>query len=317
MVTGSANGTLGNTVAYTWTRETGMVQLPPLDGSTGLFRGQAISGDGRTVVGLASSPDGYRASKWQDGAGPTHLSEATQYSTTWSVSHDGGVIAGRQGSNMAAIWTADGIRELGYLPGNTTSFARAVSANGQVVVGESFGSTPGGIFRWTEADGMQRIGSPTDEYRMGSAFAISADGSIVGGSGSGPGGSGPAIWTEAEGVTMLGPLPAGTYSGRVYEMSADAGVLGINAVESGTGRGIAVLWTPEWGQELLFDVLTQRCGLDLTGWHLSEIGGISADGKTIVGTGVHDGVTEAFLAVIPAPGVVAPFVVLAWRRRRR
>lgn len=317
VVTGSANGTLGSTVAYTWTRETGMVQLPPLGGASGIYRGQAISGDGYTVVGVANSPDGYRAAKWQDGVGPTHLPDATFLSTTWSVSHDGGVIAGRQGGSMAAIWTPEGIRELGHLPDATSSFAYAVSADGQVVVGHSTGPTSGGTFRWTEADGMQRIGSPSDEYRMGSALAVSADGSIVGGSGFGPGASGPAIWSESDGVTFLGPRPTGTYGGAVYEMSADAGVLGINAFQSGTGQWIAVLWTPERGQELLIDVLTQRCGLDLTGWHLSEIGGISADGKTIVGTGVHNGFTEAFVAVIPAPGVVAPFVMLAWRRRRR
>ena len=315
VVAGSANGTIGSTVAFTWTRDAGMVALPPLGGPAGIYRGQGISGDGRTVVGLAESDDGYRAAMWQDGAGPTHLPDATDLSTTWSVSQDGGVIAGRQGSNMAAIWTSDGIRELGRLPGHTSSFARAVSADGQVVVGESSGPGSGGVFKWTETSGMQEIGSPSDIYRLSSALALSADGSIVGGRGFGPAGSGPAIWTEADGVTMLGPAPAGTSGGYVFEMSADASVLGINAFRS--GDWIAVLWTPERGQELLINVLTQRCGLDLTGWHLSEIGGISADGTVIVGTGTHNGFAAAFVAVIPVPSVIAPFAVFACNRRRR
>ncbi len=314
VVAGSANGTLGSTVAYTWTRETGMVALPPFGGPAGIYRGQAISGDGRTVVGLADSPDGYRAAKWQDGVGPTHLPGASFQSTTWSVSHDGSVIAGRQGSSIAAIWTAEGMTELGTLPGIASSFARAVSADGQVVVGESIGGPGGGAFRWTKAEGLKKIISATNENRMSYALCASPDGSIIGGYGVGPDGPGTAIWTEAGGVTMLGTLPPGITYGYVHEMSADASVLGVNATFS--GRGIALLWTPERGHEVFLDMLTQRCGLDLTGWHLSEIGGISADGKTIVGTGVHNGFTEAFVAVIPAPGVVTPFVVLAWRRRR-
>lgn len=305
VVVGTANGSPGTTLAFTWTAAAGMVALPILDGAPGIYRGQAISGDGQVAVGVAMAGSAYRASNWQSGDEPAYLPGATNLSTATSVSYDGSVVAGRQGGNQAAIWTVNGIMELGNLPGATSSFAHAVSADGQVVVGRSAGLATSGAFRWTDAGGMQPIGSPSDTYRLTVAYSVSADGQTLGGGGDGLGGAGAAIWTEGDGVTMLGPRPAGTYGGWVSEMSADAGVLGINALQSGTGRAIAVLWTPGRGQELLSDVLTQRCGLDLTGWHLSEVGGISADGRTIVGTGVHEGVTEAFVAVLCEP-VVCP-----------
>lgn len=305
VVVGSANDGPETTLAFTWTADAGMIVLPTPGGTSGIYRGQAISGDGQVVVGLASSGSSFRASHWHNGSEPMYLPGATNLSTTWSVSYDGSVAAGRQGGNIASIWTEEGIQVLGNLPGATSSFAHAVSADGQVVVGRSAGLSTGGAFRWTAAGGMQPIGSPSDTYRLSVAYSVSADGQTLGGGGIGPEGAGAAIWTEADGVTMLGPRPANTYGGWVYEMSADAVVLGINALDAETGDWVAVLWTPGRGQELLSDVLTQRCGLDLTGWQLSEIGGISADGTTIVGTGVHNGVTEAFVAVLSEP-VVCP-----------
>jgi hypothetical protein len=65
----------------------------------------------------------------------------------------------------------------------------------------------------------------------------------------------------------------------------------------------------------------------LEGWTLTEARGVSWDGLTIVGTGVHDGITEAWIATIPEPptillgglaavGVLA-FAVLLRKRHSR
>jgi hypothetical protein len=47
-------------------------------------------------------------------------------------------------------------------------------------------------------------------------------------------------------------------------------------------------------------------GLDLAGWTLTSAEGISADGLTIVGTGVNPaGNQEAWMATIPEPSTIA------------
>lgn len=304
---------------YRWTREEGAVSIASPDGSVLGAKPYGISGDGNTITGNGVLPGGGSliAIAWESTLNvaplPGSSGSVPLLSNALSASHDGNVIAGfstRSGTlRTATLWRAGGERlELGTLPGHSESTAYDVSADGTVAIGYS--DLGGGVGRrpviWTEATGMQRITLDADAMRMSVANTLSPDGKTVGGSGIGPtGGQMAAIWTEADGVTLLGPRPAGTFGGGVFEMSADANVLGINAFESGTSYNIALIWTPGRGQERLIDVLKQRCGLDLTGWRLSEIGGISADGRTIVGTGVHDGVTEAFVAVLCEP-VVCP-----------
>ena len=55
------------------------------------------------------------------------------------------------------------------------------------------------------------------------------------------------------------------------------------------------------------------------GWHLPNISGVSADGKTFVGTGTNpEGLPEAWIATIPEPGTLVVLGVgCAWVLRRR
>jgi len=82
-------------------------------------------------------------------------------------------------------WTqTTGMVGLGDLPGgNFNSNAYAVSANGQVVVGQSSStasaSSGAEAFRWTEATGMVGLGAlPSNDFTS-YATAVSADGSII------------------------------------------------------------------------------------------------------------------------------------------
>ena len=64
------------------------------------------------------------------------------------------------------------------------------------------------------------------------------------------------------------------------------------------------IWDSTHGMRNLKDVLVNDCGLDLTGWTLSEPKGISADGSTILGDGSFgsSNYTQAWVAVIsPEP----------------
>ena len=65
-------------------------------------------------------------------------------------------------------WTSSGgMLDIGTLPGETDSYARAVSADGTVVVGESSGLR---AFRWTVSGGMSEIGPGVASTLMPEVF---------------------------------------------------------------------------------------------------------------------------------------------------
>ena len=115
----------------------------------------------------------------------------------------------------------------------------------------------------------------------------------------------------------LGDLAGGIFNSVANGVSADGSV--VVGRGSGTSGNEAFLWDAANGMQSLQNVLVAQLGLDLTGWNLAEATGISADGLTIVGYGIHDGLTEAFIAVIPGPGALGLLAVagLCGKSRRR
>jgi len=56
----------------------------------------------------------------------------------------------------------------------------------------------------------------------------------------------------------------------------------------------------------LEDVLVDDYGIDITGWQLTTVEGISADGTVIAGWGGNpDGYSEAWMVIIPEPSTLA------------
>jgi probable HAF family extracellular repeat protein len=137
----------------------------------------------------------------------------------------------------AFLWSqADGIVDLGALPGDLESAAKAINDHGQVV-GSSGSALPGPgphfrAFSWTPAGGMVDLGTlPGDTWS--SALAINNQGQIVGTSGDGNG-SRAFLWTPAGGMVELGALPGAT-------TSAARGINDSGQVV-GTSGSDAVLW---------------------------------------------------------------------------
>ncbi len=135
------------------------------------------------------------------------------------------------------------------------------------------------------------------------ANGVSADGSIVVGRSNGPNGNEAFLWTESGGMVGLGDLPGGSFSSIAYAVSGDGSfVVGRG---NGTNGNEAFLWTETGGMVSLYDFLTAQ-GDDLSHWtSLSDASGVSADGRTVVGTGINaQGDTEAFVATLfSTPGV--------------
>jgi probable HAF family extracellular repeat protein len=116
-------------------------------------------------------------------------------------------IAGDAGASIAEAFrwvNGVGMTGLGDLPGGRDySIAYAVSADGNVVVGESNSTNSGGsfneAFRWTAATGMVSLGLMPNGTANSRALAASGDGSIIVGTGGGIFSNVAFIWDAAHG----------------------------------------------------------------------------------------------------------------------
>lgn len=103
-------------------------------------------------------------------------------------------------------------------------------------------------------------------------------------------GSEPFRWTADAGMQPLGRLADG---GNAVALAASGdGTVIVGYSES----AVAFVWDANHGMRNLRDVLTQRYGLDLTGWELQEAAAISPDAGIIVGQGMHGGRPEGWIA---------------------
>ncbi len=259
----------------------------------------------------------------------------TRATRTNGMSSDGGTFVGETfvsgGLSHAFRYCGPGtFQDLGLAPGPfNESYALGVSGDGSAVVGYCEGSRRG-AFRWTEAGGMQNLGTLPD-HLSSQATAISRDGSVVVGSAYTPAGDSNAfVWTAQGGMAMLPPLPGSSPITEANGVSFDGrfvvGESGLNGtatmwldgqpidlgVAPGWGRSLArgvsddgtvvvghltagvsiapAIWTPSRGMELLSNYLAAH-GVNVPGGQLSgACYAVSSDGRTIVG-GAHNPAT--------------------------
>jgi probable HAF family extracellular repeat protein len=291
---------------------TGLGDLP---GGDFYSEAHAVNADGSVVVGVSRSAKGTEAFRWTQAGGMEGLGDlrgGNFYSEAHAVNADGSVVVGGSsgGWSEAFRWTqAGGMEPLVYAEvrgGFFSSHARAVNADGSVVVGIRHTSSGTKAVRWTQAGDIEYVG-PHDSW----AHAVNADGSVVVGRSSGynrlflptlpppPKESvrpGPEAfrWTQAGGMEGLGDLPGGDFYSEAYAVNADGSVV-VGTSDSASGTE-AFRWTEAGGMQSLAEWLA-GFGVDVSGWVLSEVRGISSDGTVMVGTGSNSsGSREAFLA---------------------
>lgn len=280
-----------------------------LPGATDIWA-SSLSGDGSTVIGLAFTPNGVRAFRLKNGAflDLGVLPGAPFGAEAYGVSHNGAVVVGTSSSPVADWrafrWTQQtGMVDLGALPGDVYSFGSATSANGNVVVGTSGGPNGERAFRWTTNQGMRALDSLDPTLGSG-GFVVSPNGTWT----AGYSGSSAVRWNAAGHVRDLGMLPGGSFSA-AYAISGNGQVVG-GVSDDITMNSRAALWTPLLGMVDANELLP-ALGVDLTGWTLSYVTGMSPDGRTLVGLGEFEGQGRGFIVRVGHPGPGGLFWLLA------
>ena len=250
----------------------------------------AVSADGSTVVGYATSIDGVVPFRWTNTEGLIELPILPGRPDTRAlgVSEDGTVVVG-YGSGFgieslqreAFYWTAaEGIVGIGDIPGGQDfSEAQGVSKDGSVIVGYGTGTGGREAFRWRRGVGIQGLGSlytyPPNVSGLtldSEAVAVSSSGFRVAGNfkfgfpSSDPNGF---LWQEATGMIPLAgevPDPVPFAGNEVHSMSPGGfWTTGIRGFE-------VVRWNEVTGFESIL-------GMDQN----NSSAGISDDGNVIVG----------------------------------
>jgi probable HAF family extracellular repeat protein len=273
--------------AFIWTEANGMVGLGTLPSYEFGSMAFGVSCDGSFIAGMSFVNGSLTVPcRWSGPNNIRRLGQGGEYGYAFGISADGSTVVGT--TNGAFRWTeATGMQSLGYLPEKKwDAEAWGVSANGYVIVGTCYGKANRyEAFRWTEATGMVGLGSLQDGNSI--AYDVSEDGLVVVGWSDGQ----AFIWTEAEGMRGIG-------NGEAWGVSGDGTVV----------VGADFIWDANHGMQNPKNVLENAYGLDLTGWQLGYEVDISADGKTLAGTGTDpNGNTQAWVAVL---GDHAPSVKL-------
>lgn len=332
------DGFASDSRAYRWTPSEGISGLPLLDGALRTFStALAVSADGNTIVGQAArapAEDGTSrsvATLWRPlvstakalRTGKTHYAESETgpglqaidlglfpggtLSSANGVSANGSVVVGYAVGKdpdpnfkfevyQAFRWTqSTGMVGLGWInTQNKFSQAFGVSADGSTIVG----SDSGQAFRWTQAEGMVALGIGQGAFAA-RATGISADGSTIVGFNiynAQNDNNRTFRWTASEGMTDLGVLPGDQYS-EPRAVSGDGSVIvGVSGIKFVSAR--AFIWDKTNGIRDLQAVLVED-NPNLANWKLTTADAISADGKTITGSGTNpNGDREGYTAVL-------------------
>jgi uncharacterized membrane protein len=230
-------------------------------------QGASVSGDGTVVVGYGidpSTPGGIRSRGFVYNVS-SNTSTALAMDASWA-----------QNRNAAAL---------------------DVSADGSTIVGRAYdlASDDQQAVAWVNGAatnlGVNAAVSSTDSR----AVAVSADGSTIVGYYEDSSGNNQSFIRASSGtVTTVSLFGTAFDEFEAFDVSGDGSMIVGLADPTAGGTSRATLWTQALGVVDLNTYLTSL-GVNLTGWDLTEATTISADGTSIAGIGVFNGVSYGWV----------------------
>lgn len=240
---GLARDDAGRYFAFRWSDTEGMTKLP-VNRPQRSSRANGISADGSVIVGWNDQDNGSRTGViWKDGKAIDLVdTDGIPVGEATAVSRNGRVVVGERMFDIATFtmqawrWTEEtGVQPLGCLPssfGCDATSARAVSDDGNVIVGDSMSGGTYVATAWTPDGGMQHLAdyiaandvAVPAGWNLQSGSGISADGKTIGGWGASSTtltsfvadlrGPAPAeAIVEARGTVFWNDLPEGPFAG--------------------------------------------------------------------------------------------------------
>ncbi|WP_438480140.1 beta strand repeat-containing protein [Oleiharenicola lentus] len=344
---GGSSANSGSTTADTaflWKSTTGIAAIPNVvtnTTATNFVTASAITPDGAYLASRSrTNTAALRQAVRVTSADLSNLNFGgvggfSDYSAAAGISSDGSVLVGFKFNPAlpeyrAVRFTATGptATVLPFLnAGDNESFpaARGISANGNVIVGNSYvyATTQGqhaaagnNAFRFVQGTGISAIPKLTGGT-WNSPLALSPDGNlslVAGNSTLYPAGAVYLHNATSGALTELGSPNAAWGPTNVGGMTADGAVV---VVSFGSNETTSTSQSPYFrnahGWFHLKSAAAALAGANVTGWDFGAVFGISADGTLVFGSGQHNGATEGYVIDFPAgylanyhPAPVAP-----------
>jgi probable HAF family extracellular repeat protein len=294
---GTARNRNGGSLAFRWTAGSGIEQLSSLGGVSTLAH--AVSADGKVIVGASDLTNGEQhAVRWTNqGIADLGTLAGSTRSYALATNADGAVVVGgslMSGGVRAFRWTDGHMSDLGTL-GGSYSLARAVSASGQTIAGDSYNSLgQSRTFVWTTESAMRDIGTLGGSRTYFSD--LSSDGTTVVGAGE----TGTAMhayrWAPGSGMTDLGTLGDG--GSWALAVNADGSVV-VGEFDLGQ-RNRGFRWTQETGMQTIEQWLDANdVSIDPASSQVAYAEAVSDDGSVVAGILLND---HTFIARAGEPG---------------
>ncbi len=279
--------------AFIWTRSGGLVDLGGYPGADTVSFAVDASANGNTVAGYAKNTDNRDMTfSWTVASGlvPIGFLPGGTSSKAIGISDDGTAIAGNGSGSRGFFWTAtNGMTDIGNLdPDNDFASVYGISGDGNTVVGFSRDAdNRPRAFAWTPGGGMVNLGV-LPGYDASIARDASTDGSVLVGSATLNDPNGQIIqacrWVNGV-IEPLGWLPGPLQRTRAYFVTDNGNTVFGTGIGTDSTSGVFI-WTQQDGMRDLESYLSEEQGVNLNGWLLGSLAGISGDGRVLTGFGI-------------------------------